>query len=191
MQIPSVSRTALTVLLLLPAAVPATAQGPAEALQPGQLLRIERAAGGPATVGHLVRLTADSVAVSPLDEPEAVEAIPNSDVGRLWVGRGPARKTLEGVALGAVTGFALGAAVGAVTWEPCTGWCIVHPDSRAQAGLWGGALLAGPGALVGAVIGALTVRERWELVPANASLQTTGAPGGGLALAVRVGVGPP
>lgn len=71
----------------------------------------------------------------------------------------------------------VGAVMSATTWEPCTGFCILHPESRTEAFTWGlagGALLGAP---IGLIVGLAVKSERWESIPMPASP--------GLALSLR------
>lgn len=88
--------------------------------------------------------------------------IPRSAVGTLWVSQGKSSRK-RSAAIGALTGFAVGALWGFLATRDCQtddeALCFIGPE---DAPVTLGVLLAIPGTLVGAIRGG---RERWKVHP--------------------------
>lgn len=110
--------------------------------------------------GTCEALSGDTLRVR-IEERATPTAISLASVLKLEVHRGQK----SNVGTGAIMGFVLGAAAGAIAGvvfcsnEHCSG---VTPG---QAALYAGAVAGAGGAVLGAGLGALTKRDRWEEVP--------------------------
>ena len=146
----------IAVLVLTPLT---TAAGQGAIAAPGARIRVS--AQGLATtqvVGTVVALHADTLVLAP-QSGRGLLALPLESVQRLDVSRG--RKSLAGA--GAGIGGVIGAVSGAV-WgaASCAEPSFVAPE---QCAIMGGLLVGAGGALLGAVVGALSKTERWQEVP--------------------------
>lgn len=144
--------------------------GSGQALASGARVRVRIAADAetPAydVVGRLVRLTGDTVVISP--ENGVVVPIVLNAQRHLQVRVSSRGHGGTGAKLGVLWGAVTGGISAAATWQPCTpapGFlgglsCAFHPSRGAQA--TGGAILgAGGGALLGFAIGSLIRTETW------------------------------
>ena len=87
--------------------------------------------------------------------------VPSSSLEKLELNVGRERTFERAIPLSMAALGGLGGVLAAVIWEECTGWCILHPDSRADSFAWG--LVAG--AVVGipvGILGGLKQREVWQ-----------------------------
>jgi hypothetical protein len=152
-----------TALLAQPRAVVTTAQASelGEGLSPGDRIRISTIEGGTPVEGELYSLSDASLTLT-LDDGSTRDAPISSLalVERYSEERNFFKRFLPITGVGAGT-FAL---LGAVSWEPCEGWCILHPDSRTDAFIMGAAIGAVLLAPVGIVAGLLGKDEVWNAV---------------------------
>lgn len=74
---------------------------------------------------------------------------------RRYIGRGAAIGVLSGVAAGVMVGFMAGD-------DPQGSW---FRSTASEKAVIGGVLLAAPGMVIGALVGAITVSDRWTSVP--------------------------
>lgn len=102
--------------------------------------------------GQLQNSTDDSLGVNSGKGPETFA---RQDVTRVAVKKQSHRGRNTLIGLGA--GAGLGAVVGAASYSPCTGLCILHTTRAEDAGAGAAAL-----GLVGAVIGALIPTGGWH-----------------------------
>ena len=170
---------AIATVFLTPSVV--RAQAPELALAPGSRVRVT--APGVLTParqsGRVLATSRDSLRVQ-LDGGADSLWLSRALFTELEVNRGPHRSTGKGIVLGMLSGAALGAVIGAATYQPpkpCANCWFGAPDF----GQGGQALIAGvAGALVGAVVGAFVGHyhqsDGWERVPPGplASLLRTG-----------------
>jgi hypothetical protein len=68
----------------------------------------------------------------------------------------------RGLGMGALLGGLAGGIIGAVSYQPCTGWCILQPTSASQNAAVGAVVLAIPSMLVGGMIGIAHPTETWK-----------------------------
>src|SRR5215218_8168437 len=124
----------LVLLLARPDALAGQTAATAAALVPGARVRIARAGEKP-RVAIVVAHTADTLQVRWPEFANTV-ALPLAGISRLDVSTGRHRKVVRGMVLGTVGVGALGAAVGAISYQPCTSTefmgCFLAPESRAQ-----------------------------------------------------------
>ena len=114
-------------------------------------------------IGKLLAPPRDTVTVLDGESGER-KALATASLARFEVSRGRRRQTGRGAGLGAAVGGVLGAVLGAVTYEECTGFCVVDPGPAGSAVL--GGLLGGVFGLgVGALMGSAVTGERWTPVP--------------------------
>lgn len=172
--------TPLGLLLALALAAPASAQQ--EPVREGDHVRSR----GLRVEGEVQRIDGDVLVLRPVAGRLDNLMLPRADLRDLEVSRGTRRNTVQGILYG---GGALGltlALVSATSWEPCTSWCIMHPESAVEAAVWGGTAGLVAGGVLGGVIGALTKTTEWEA----AQFQTVGfvlpAPGGRVAAGLRL-----
>jgi hypothetical protein len=106
-------------------------------------------------------------------------------VTRLEVSRGRRRHVLRGAGLGTLLGVASGAVLGFASGDDDPGWIAVSAEEKA---VILGTGLGGVGLLVGTVVGALRVSERWTSLPLGSAQATpvlrVGPGGARLAVAV-------
>jgi len=163
--------------LMLPLA-PAGAQS--GALEPGTRVRVEAPRCVPYPVeGTIVSRRGDALRIE-RSRGNAV-TVPIATLTRVEVSRG--RSRLAGALRGGLWGAAAGLGVGVVSVvasNGCVGDCSDEPSDREY-------LLATPaaGALLGAGVGALIGRERWERVPLPARATVGPGRARGFSLAVH------
>lgn len=83
------------------------------------------------------------------------------DIDSIEVSTGNHRRTGRGALIGIGIGIAGGAALGAATFSPCKGFCVV-PETRGGAMGAGAAFFGTLGGLTGALIGAMHTQEDWK-----------------------------
>ena len=105
-----------------------------------------------------------------------------AEIQRVEVSNGVHRNTGRGAVIGLLAGGISGAIIGAATYTPCEGWCILEPTSSGQAAAWGAALLGGVGLVAGTVIGALNKTEEWRPLAVKPTLNAMAAGGGRVGL---------
>ena len=162
------SRRIAALLLLLvarPDALVGQTAAPAASIQPGTRVRITNAGGKP-RVGIVVAQTADTLLVR-WPEIANTTSLPLSGISRLDVSTGRHRNVAKGMLLGTASVGALGAVVGALSYQPCTSTeflgCLFEPESRSDAALLGGVAGGALGFIVGSLAG-LVSREDWKRV---------------------------
>ena len=179
----------LLVLSIRPDVLAGQTAAPAATLLPGARVRITQAGEKP-RVAIVVAQSADTLLVRSPELANTV-AMPIADISRLDVSTGRHRSVIKGMALGTAGAGALGAAIWAMTFEPCESTeflgCLFEPESRGDAALMGGAVGGVVGFVVGSLVG-LVPREHWERVsPADARVSATVRPGAhGTALRVSL-----
>lgn len=181
-------------LLLVPAALAGQDSLP---LAPGTRVRVTtRSIAVDSTVTVLRRQVAtvvasrsDRLVLTPVGRARDTVSVGLSDVTLLEASRGRHRQTWKGMAVGAGIGAATGVVVTAIANERCEGddWCIVGNIGRGVAIVSGGVIGAMGGALVGGIIGATHVTERWRTVPLQVALLPRGTHG--FAVTVSLGLG--
>jgi len=130
---------------------PARGQG-VESVRQGARVRV--AADGERMTGTLAERGQDTLWVR-LDHADAVRAVPLAGVQRLEV----SREWRSNAGRGALAGFVVGAIPGVVSGATCD--C----GNRGAAVLLLGAFTGGIGAAIGAVLGATSHHDVWEVVP--------------------------
>ena len=164
-----------------------TPDGSSQAVpSPGERIRV-RQVDGTVLTGTLTTLS-----------PETIQLSVGSDVAEVPVARIEVLETSLGkssssknVAITMVVGGVVGAAIGAVAWEPCSWLCIspFETETRSSAVYAGLAI----GALVGLPVGFLVRSERWSPValPASVASRLTIRPviGRGVGLVGAFGIG--
>ena len=110
-------------------------------------------------IGSLVSLDGDSLRYTRWDTSSVV-AVPLESVTRLERSIGRRSNTGRGAMLGALIGGGFGLFLGIVASTDNSGWWEVGPEEIAAAT----AVVGVAGAGVGAVIGSLSKRDRWEPV---------------------------
>jgi hypothetical protein len=155
--------TAVLSLLLLATPGPLAGQSADTAQwQPGARVRVPRV-DDRARLATVVGRSADTLLLRWTNSEPAV-VVPMSDISRLDVRTGRHRNLLKGMALGAGIGFAGGALLGAVSYSPCTGMCIMAPSDVGEAAALGGIVIGTLGLVVGTLAG-LPSHDTWQRVP--------------------------
>jgi hypothetical protein len=183
-------------LLLLPAAL-AGQDSLSLALAPGTRVRVTTVCltvDSAVTVlrrqvATVVASRSDRLVLAPVGRARDTVSVGLADVTLLEVSQGRRRHTGKGVAVGAGVGAATGVVFTALANKRCEGddWCIVGNIGRGVAIVSGGVIGAMGGALVGGVIGATHVTERWRTVPLQVALLPRGTHG--FAVTVSLGLG--
>lgn len=147
--------TLLVILMAIIGPPPAQGQG-VESVREGARVRL--AADGERMTGTLVERGRDTLWVG-FDHADAVRAVPLAGVQRLEV----SRERRSNAGRGALAGFVVGAIPGVVSGATCD--C----GNRGTAVLLLGAFTGGIGAAIGAVLGATSHHDVWEVVPVAAA----------------------
>jgi hypothetical protein len=163
------TRTIAALLLLLavrPDALAGQAATPASTIVPGARVRI-RIAGEEPRIARVVAHTGDTLHVR-WPEYANVASVPLAQVSTLDVSVGRHRNVLKGMALGTVAGGAIGAAIGAFAYQPCTSTeflgCFLSPTSRMESAEFGAIVVSALGLVVGGLAG-LQSHDTWKRVP--------------------------
>ena len=93
--------------------------------------------------------------------PAETLGVARVDVTRLEVSAGRGRHTLQGAGIGALIGAASGAIMGYASGDDRGWWCFTAGEKAAITAVGVGGL----GAVLGAVVGAQHVSDRWTSVP--------------------------
>jgi hypothetical protein len=131
----------------------------------GTRVRIESPVlGGGLHKGNVAAATADTLVFQPAAREAGPFSIATPNIARLEVVTGQHSQKAKGAMVGFLVGAAAGAVLGAATYQKpdCTGFCV-YPDSRSFDAFVGGVLLGGVGAIVGAVMGSHPT-ETWTPV---------------------------
>ena len=164
----------IAVLLLLvlarPDALASQAAAPAATLPPGARVRIARIAEKPLVATVVTRVGDTLIVRAPgLANPLAV---PLAEISQLDVSTGRHRNVGKGILVGIVAGGAVGAGLGAATYQPCESTefmgCFLAPKDRGESVRVGGVVGGALGLVVGALIGAPR-RDTWKRVPLDGS----------------------
>jgi len=157
---PSIRQCAAALVLMSGAVAPAPLLAQA-ALDPGSRIRITTPQGR--IEGLLV--SGDSERLTVAGSDGTPRSIPRASIRDIRVASGRRSNTLLGLSIGAAIGAAGGLAL-VTTTDPCRpppGFTRCELDPRAYAGA-GAVILVIGGAALGAGIGALTHRTRWDRV---------------------------
>jgi hypothetical protein len=165
-----------------------TAQARIRTLTPGDVVRVEAAAGR--YEGTVTRVTPDTLVVA---EGARIDAIPRADVTRLerFAGRSSRGRAIAiGAGTGLVSGVVIGAVVGRMIGKVDCGE-IDGPDcvSGEHDGTIQGVMIAEGaliGSLVGAMFGPVFRRTRWENAADAFPLAAGVAPSGGVAAGISL-----
>lgn len=122
-----------------------------------------RSANGATLTGRLVALDRDSLVLRPDGDPTGTITVPGEALA-IEVSAGRQRRWARGMGVGLITGAVGGAIIGAATFEPCIGWCILTPNSREGWAALNATLMGLGGVVAGGVVGALIETERWRPV---------------------------
>ena len=117
---------------------------------------------------HVLSIRSDSLLL--LVAPAETLAVARAGVTRLEVHTGR-RNPLRGAGIGALIGVASGALIGFVDGDDPPGWFAFPAEAKA---LIYGVGLGGTGLVIGAVVGALKVSDRWTSVPLGVAKATPG-----------------
>ena len=180
----------LVLLLARPDALVSQAAAPASRVAPGARVRITRTGEKP-RVAIAVAHTADTLLVRWPEFANDV-ALPLAEISRLDVSTGRHRNVVKGMVLGTAGVGALGAALGAISYQPCESTafmgCFLAPESRGDAALVGGVVGGALGFVVGSLAG-LVRHESWKRVSLAdrrvAAAVRPGAHGADLSLSLR------
>ena len=159
----------IVVLIACPDVLTAQAAMPEGAVGPGARVRITQAGQKP-RVAVVVARSADTLVVRWPENTNAV-ALPYAGISRLDVSTGRHRKVLKGAAIGTLSAGAVGAILGAATYQPCesSGFdCLLAPTSASGSAVVGGVLGGTLGLIVGTLVG-LPKRDDWHQVSLDAS----------------------
>ena len=158
------------------------------ALAPGARVRISapEVSPGDRLIGSVIAVSADTILMrveQPATWASDTAAIPYGSITRLDVSRGRKSAIVPGLLVGMGAGGIAGAALGATDLTRCrndrdigVGGCLIFE----------GLFVAG-GGLVGAVLGAVIRRDRWEQVPPD-RVRVGLAPGPGRAVTIAVAI---
>ncbi len=172
-------------------AAPARAQVPAEQLRVGDRVRIEIGPNGPQRTGRFLALDQDSLVVHLDGRAGPIVHVPWSLVSRAWVSAGRSRNPLRAMGIGLALGFVTGIALGAVAEGDSGGGCT-PPDTPICPNLsgiavFGGAVLgSAAGLVVGGVIGLATTHDKWERLKLPARVVAIPAGRGRPGVAIRL-----
>jgi hypothetical protein len=163
------SRLIAALLLLLtarPDALVGQAAAPAASLYPGARVRIARIDEKPLVAVVIARMADTLVVRAPgLAKPLA---LPLAEISRLDVSTGRHRNLGKGIFVGIVAGGAIGAGLGAASYEPCTSTeflgCLGSASDRGESATIGGILGGALGLVAGSLIGAAR-QDTWKRVP--------------------------
>ena len=160
----------LLLVLARPDALMGQAAAPAASLRSGARVRIARIAEKPLVATVVARVGDTLVVRAPgLAMPLAV---PLAEISQLDVSTGRHRNVGKGALIGIVAGGAVGAGLGAATYQPCTSTefmgCLLAPSDRGEAVTVGGVVGGVLGLVVGSLIGAAR-QDTWKRVPLDGS----------------------
>ena len=164
---------ATAVLITLGLILPATASGQ-RVPEVGERVQILTESGRRA-FGTVSFLSADAIEIT--RNGDGTRYFPVNHVREIRVARTvpaqPGAETRRGLKTFLIMSGA-GVGLGAITWSPCTATgflaCLMHPDSRGEAALRGGALGAIVGVPVALIVGLTTgASEEWDdaVLPTN------------------------
>lgn len=105
-----------------------------------------------------------------------------SDIDEMQVSVGQRRTVLRGMLAGGLIGAAGGAVIGAATYEPCEGFCVLASNSAGAEAAITGTVLGVLGLVVGGVVGAINTTDRWGPSTVPGSISVGPAPGGRVAV---------
>ena len=160
----------IAVLIAGPDVLAAQSAMPEGAVGPGARVRITQAGSKPRTAVVVAR-SADTLVVRWPENSNAV-ALPYAGISRLDVSTGRHRKVLKGAAIGTLSAGAVGAILGAATYQPCESTelfgCLMASSSASESAVIGGVLGGALGLVVGTLVG-LPKRDDWHQVSLDAS----------------------
>jgi hypothetical protein len=144
-------------------------KGDAQLPAPGARVRVSaNDLSASPVVGVMTASTSDSIRIALSGRVDTI-ALATAAIRELEVSTGRRRHTLAGLGYGALGGAVVGATSGYIGFKPCrdTGFlgCYLEPNTRGQATLVGAGIGAVLGMGIGSIVGALTVTERWTIVP--------------------------
>ena len=94
---------------------------------------------------------------------------------------GGGKKAVQSGLMGALIAAPAIGLLAVATYQPCTGWCIVGPESEGEAFMFGALVGGAAGFLIGGAIGAFTGGESWDEVGRQLlRLSVTPTPDGGV-----------
>lgn len=159
-----------------------------QTIQPGSRVRVVALSlPGVVEVGKVIATDPDSLIVE-RERSRGVARLARTDVSSVEVSAGHHRNAGRGAILGLLIGAGGGAVLGAMTWEPCTGFCFLEPDTRSASAALGAGVFGTLGALIGTVAGALNVSDEWQSVTVSptAGVSRTENGGGSRTFGVRL-----
>ena len=109
-------------------------------------------------------------------------SLPLAEIQRVEVSSGLHRNTARGAVYGLFAGGIAGAIIGAVTYTPCEGWCIMVPNSSGEAAAFGAAVFGAVGLVAGTIVGGLTQTEEWHALPVKPTVTAMAAGSRGVAV---------
>ena len=152
---------AIAMFVLLQVGVLLEAQALPAQVEAGSRVRVTTAPVSPLRrIGSLVSLDSDSLRYSRWDTSSVI-ALPLASVARLERSTGRRLNTGRGAMIGGLIGAGFGLFLGIAASTDNSGWWEVGVDDIAAVT----AILGAGGAGVGALIGSLSRRDRWESVP--------------------------
>jgi hypothetical protein len=152
--------------------------GQAEALQPGQRVRVTLTGPDP----HRLQSTYQQLLGDTLVLSSASYEL--SDVTKLEVWRGQRSMAGRGALVGFVGGAALGAIIG-YSMGDSEGLCTIA-CTAGQKAAWGAGIGGGAGVLGGLLIGALSKTDKWEEVPLGRLRVSIAPTRGGFGIGTRI-----
>jgi hypothetical protein len=177
----TVRALSLAVLLILSFAYPMSSS--AQTVERGARVRIVTGQSSQPRVGTVLSSTADSTVVQ-WEHTDIVTRLALDEVSQLDVSVGRRRHVRSGLVWGLTSGLLVGGIAGAVTYEPCEGFCFLEPASRGAAAAWAAGLAGVFGAGVGAIIGSLVTTDQWRA----STFRTTIRPSAGSAQRLNIGL---
>lgn len=130
-------------------------------------------------VGDLLAITTRTLTIDPEGRQDSVEVNLRTMVS-LEVSRGRSAKTLEGAGIGLMAGALVGGVIGGSNASKN------EDESTMEGAGKGAAILAGPGIVIGLLLGSQVKKDQWELVAMTAEFEQRSSGPSGMRLQLGV-----
>ena len=134
-------------------------------LQPADRVRILTVHGITLT-GTVTGMSGDSIALTAVPGRGQANWVRRPDIAYLERSAGRYRKFGRNLALTTLSGAAIGGMIGAITWTECVSneflGCLMHPESRSDAVVFGAVVTGSLSVPIGILLGLAIQYERWE-----------------------------